>query len=155
MTYLERITYLTGRFLEVFQYALYNAYRVATFYDGIAHLSFQTNTEENILALESQSKSRLVESQSKSREELEKDLLSHGLSVKEEKDLHALLLKRDYLVSYFFLDSAADLAREDPKVYENKIDELQEYVDQAIDLNTRLSKSLDKTLERDYRHYGK
>ncbi len=154
MTYLERITYLTGRFLEVFQYALYNAYRVATFFDGIKNLTAQTNTEENIKALESIARTRLVESQGKDVASLEKDLLGHGIAVKNEKELHALLLKRNYIVSYFFLDTAPELAREDPRIYENKIDELQEYVDRAIDLNTSLSKAFDRILEREYRHYG-
>lgn len=155
MTYLEKITYLTGRFLEVFQYTLYNAYRVATFFDGIPTLTFQTNTEENIEARESQAKARLIDSQGKDINSLEKDLIGHGLSVKDEKDLHALLLKRNYIVSFFFIDSAGELAREDPKVYENKIDELQEYVDKTIDLNTRISKAYDKILDKNYRGFGK
>ena len=40
------------------------------------------------------------------------------------------------------------------KVYENKIDELQEYVDRAIALNGSLAKAFDKILDRDYRHRG-
>lgn len=155
MTYLERITYLTGRFLEVFQYTLFNAYRFATFFDGIKSLSPQTNTEENIEALESVARTKLVESQGKDVASLEKDLLGHGLSVKDEKELHAMLLKRNYIVSYFFLNTASDLAKEDPRIYENTIDELQEYVDRAIDLNTRISNAFGRILERDYRHFGK
>ena len=154
MTYLERITYLEGRFLEVFQYALYNAYRVATFSDGVKDLTPQSDTEENAQAKESQARAHLIESQGKGFDAIAEDLFGHGLSFKDEKELKSLLLKRNYLVSYFFVDCARELAKEDPKVYENKIDELQEYVDRAIALNGSLAKAFDKILDRDYRHRG-
>lgn len=151
MTYLEKITYLTGRFLQVQQYVLANAFRVRTFFEGTKDLPPQLGREEHIAALESQARTKVVESQGRSTSELTEDLLGHGLSRKDEKELSLLLRKRDYVVSFFYLDNANALAREDPLVYESKVVELQELVDRAVALNQSLARSADKVLQESYR----
>lgn len=151
MTFLERITYLTGRYLQVFQYMLFNAYRVVGFSEGAKRLTAQTNTEENILAIESKARADLVSSQGKGDEQLLSELLGKGIAVKDEKELKALLLKRSYVSNYFYVDSANALAREDPVIYESKITELNDYVDRAVKLNQSLIDATEKIVDRAYR----
>lgn len=154
MTYLEKITYLTGRFLQVYQYCLYNAYRVETFFDGIAKLTPQVDTEENIQALESRALSKLVANQGLGTKEILAQLLDHGMSRRDEKEFALLSRKKDYLATYYYLDNAQDLSREDPVVYAGKVQELQEYVDKAVALNQSLSKSADRIVAENYRRKG-
>ncbi len=154
MTYLEKITYLTGRFLQVYQYCLYNAYRVRTFFSGIAKLTPQVDTEENIQAMESQALSKLIADQEKGTKEILSFLLDHGMSKKDEKEFSLLIRKKDYLVSDYYLDNSQKLSREDPVIYASQINELEEYVDKAIALNQSLAKSADRILQENYRKRG-
>ncbi len=55
-----------------------------------------------------------------------------------------MLNKRDYLVSYFYLENTSRLALEEVAIYESIIKELKEYVELASKLNVSLSKACDR-----------
>jgi hypothetical protein len=140
---MEKITYLTGNFLQLSQFAVKNAFRVL--YLAKAVSSYDGKLEKSLVlaGAESLAKSAIVDNESIGSEALLK-LLSAGLSEREQASLRFVILKRDYLVSYFYIDNATPLAREEVAVYESKITELNEYCKRATTLNQELSKSADK-----------
>lgn len=145
MTYLESITYLTGNFLQVSQFALKNAYRVICLTEGIDKKTPYIFGADLIASFEAIAKSYVINNQALSGEQLIAFFSLHkGLSNQDMADLKKVLKKRDYLVSYFYIENSAQLAREEIAVYESKINELKEYVDLASKLNVSLSKACDR-----------
>lgn len=149
MTYLEKITYLTGNFIQLSQFTLKNAFRFVSLYDR--------KNKENVYTEESQASFILAENQAKDlitrftfegSEKILSYLSGKGLSVKEMADLSFILKKRDYVVSAFYLDNANQIASEEIAVYVSKINELQGYCDKAADLNRRLAKECDRLYSR-------
>lgn len=148
MTYLETITYEAGHFVEVSQYALKNAYRVAYLYLGLKQKTPYTEGLALAESCEANAKRAIIDNQSKSSDELLAFFADKGLSTKEMEGLKKMLYKRDYLLSHFFLDHAEGFAKEEVAIYEDVINELREYVDNAKKLNASLSKSADKLFQQ-------
>ncbi len=146
MTYLESITYLTGNFLQVSQFALKNAYRVITLTEGKEkETPYMAGGLSQVEACEALAKAYLTMNKSLSGEELSQFFVIHkGLSSKDYKDLKLMLAKRDYLVSYFYIENTPRFALEEVAVYESVIKELKEYVELANKLNVSLSKACDR-----------
>ncbi len=149
MTYLEKITYLTGKYLQITQFVLKNAYRLVS-------LSFAYNNKTPYL----QGSSILMETgEVKAKEFLSRfasssseDVLhffkeQNALSKMDMKNLEKVLKKRDYLVSTFYLENTPAFAREEMAIYESKIAELEEYNEMASKLNVSLSKACDRLCE--------
>ncbi len=146
MTYLESITYLTGNFLQVSQFAIKNAYRVITLTESKEkETPYMAGAISLAEAAEALAKAYLTMNNSLSGEELVQFFSLHkGLSSKDFKDLKLILNKRDYLVSYFYLENTSRLALEEVAIYESIIKELKEYVELASTLNVSLSKACDR-----------
>lgn len=146
MTYLEKITYLTGNFLQVSQFALKNAYRVIALSEGKSREThYFSGDMTQVEACEAIAREYLHKGLNLSGAELADFFSKHqGLSVKDYNNLKKMLLKRDYIVSLFYIENSSQLAREEVAIYESKINELQEYVDLASKLNVSLSKACDR-----------
>lgn len=144
MTYLERITYLVGNFIELSQYVLKNAYRVTTLYENSKGLDCYTKGSEMIVQSEENAKRLCKEASLLTGKELEGYFLDRGLSEKDYKALVRILRKREYVMSYFFIENAYGLSKEDVMVYESKIQELEDLCKDASVLIGRLSKESDK-----------
>lgn len=151
MTYLESITYLTGNFIQVCQFVVKNAYRVISLTSmkekETAYTIHDMSKAEYAEAL---AKAYVVEHKGLSEQQLIAFFSSaHGLSKKDLDNLKKVLNKRDYIVSYFYIDNTSKLAREEVAIYESIIRELKEYISLAEDLNVSLSKACDR-LYRDF-----
>ena len=144
MTYLERITYLVGNFIELSQYVLKNAYRVACLYENSKKLDCYTKGTEMIVQSEEEAKKLCRTNSMFSSSELEEYFKDRGLSGKDYSSLVRILRKRDYVSNYFFIENASSLSREEIAVYESKISELQEYCKDASVLIGRLSRESDR-----------
>lgn len=146
MTYLESITFLTGRFLQVSQFALKNAYRVVSLtYGKENETPYMKGSMTRQEACEAIAASYLLQNRTFSGKDLITFFEVHpGLSNRDFDALKFVLNKRDYLVSYFFIENSPLLAREEIAIYESKINELKEYVDKAEKLNVSLSKACDR-----------
>lgn len=142
MTYLERITYLVGEVMEVSQYALKNAYFVMALTEA---KSVSPHGDSALVLVSSQARAKelLLAHEFLGAEKQIADLQGQGLSVKDEASLAKLLRKRDYLSTYFFVDNASSLAREEVAVYESKIQELND----LVTLGQSLVKSLTRSQE--------
>ena len=147
MTFLEKITFLTGKFLQLSQYVLKNAYRAVSLID--AKEKYDQKEEKSLVLAASEVKaiSLITDMENKGSAELISFFNNKGLDEKDKTSLKTLLLKRDYLVSYFYIDNANSLAKEDPGIYESKIAELNDYCSMATKLNKSLSKVCDDIYE--------
>jgi hypothetical protein len=147
MTFLEKITFLTGKFLQLSQYVLKNAYRAVSLID--AKEKYDQKEEKSLVLAASEVKaiSLITDMENKGSAELISFFNDKGLDEKDKASLKTLLLKRDYLVSYFYIDNANSLAKEDPGIYESKIAELNDYCSMATKLNKSLSKVCDDIYE--------
>lgn len=144
MTYLERITYLVGNFMELSQYTLKNAYRVAYLYENSKRLNEFTKGSELLISSEEQAKKACKDNFNKSSAELEEFFKDKGISLKNYKALVRILKKRDYVANYFFIENGYVLSKEEVAVYDSKIAELQELVADAKDLISKLDKESEK-----------
>lgn len=149
MTYLESITFLTGRFLQISQFALKNAYRVISLTQGKEkETPYMKGSMTRAEACEAIASAYLLQNRTFSGQELLVFFQAHpGLSNKDFDALKFVLNKRDYLVSYFFIENSPLFAREEIALFESKITELKEYVDKAEKLNVSLSKACDRLYE--------
>lgn len=144
MTYLENITFLTGRFVQLSQYLLKTSFRLVALREEEEHrLSYQTK-ESIISGAEAKAETYLSSSQGLSADELISLFSGKGISVKDRNDLSFLLRKRQYLVGSYFLVNDAALGREDVAIYESKINELKEYNKKARDLNGHFARLIDQ-----------
>ncbi len=146
MTYLEKITFLTGNFLQVSQFVIKNAYRVICLTEGKnKETHYLSKSPEYIEGYESLARSYIIKNESLSGQQLITFFENHvGLSKKDFNDLVKILKKRDYLVSYFFIENSPKMAREEVAVYESLIKELNEYIELANKLNVSLAKACDR-----------
>ena len=146
MTYLETITYLTGRYLQVSQFALKNADRLIALTEGLKEEShYFAHSSEYLDSLEAKAIALFRSQRTLSGEELVSFFEQHeGISEKEKKDLEKMLRKRDYLVGTYFYDNSADLGKEDVTIYASKIQELKELVALADKLSVSFNKEADK-----------
>ena len=144
MTYLENITFLTGRFVQLSQYLLKTSFRLVALREEEEHrLSYQT--KESILSgAEAKAETYLSSSQGLSADDLIAFFSGKGISVKDRNELSFLLRKRQYLVGSYFLVNDAALGREDVAIYESKINELKEYNKKARDLNGHFARLIDQ-----------
>lgn len=144
MTYLESITYLTGRFVQISQYLLKTSFRLVSFMEEEKNrLPFQT--KESIRdGAEAKAESLLNEYQGSSAQELIDFFSNKGISVKDRNELSLLLRKRQYLVGSYFLVNDSALGREEVAIYESKINELKELNKKARDLNGHFAKLIDE-----------
>ncbi len=144
MTYLESITYQAGRFLELSQYVLKNAFRVAYLYCGSQKLMPYTKGEQALYAAESQAREALSSKRKEGSEALLSFFQNKGLSEKDLRALTKMLAQRDYLESGFFLDYGPEFAKEEVTSYERAIHELEAYCQAADDLNVSLASAAEK-----------
>lgn len=146
MTYLERITYLTGNFIQVCQFTVKNAFRVIALTEGKEKQTYyMQNSYEYIQTLEATSKEYLKSSESLSGEKLSEFFTSHhGLSSKDLKDLTSLLTFRDKLIASFYLDNSYAISKEDVTVYEGLIADLTKKIEKLEKLNVSFSKACDR-----------
>ncbi len=146
MTYLEKITFLTGKYLQVTQFVLKNAYRVVAL--SFAYENKTPYLEGSSVVMESgelHAKEFLSRFASASSDTIivffeEQNRLSKA----DMKKLIYVLKKRDYLISSFYIENTSALAREEAKTYESIINELEGYLDEASKLNVSLSKACDR-----------
>lgn len=146
MTYLERITYLTGNFLQASQFALKNAYRVVALTKGLKNRNHYFDEVSVVLStIETEAREILEENKSLSGDELISYFETHsGLSNKDFNTIKKVLNKRDELVSLFYIKNSYDLSKEDVNVYEKMISDLENSVEVCSRLNVSLSKAADK-----------
>lgn len=141
MTYYERITYLTGNFIQLSQYVLQNAFRFAC----LLQCKENTILSNDLLLCEQRADDLLLEYEFKGSEmiieTLQKD---YQIAKKLMDEIKFILKKRDYVVSYFYIDNAKAFNREEVAVYESKINELNTYCDRAKALNQKLVAEADK-----------
>ena len=143
MTYLENITFLTGRFVQLSQYLLKTSFRLVALREEEEHrLSYQTK-ESIVSGAEAKAETYLSSSQGLSADDLIAFFSGKGISVKDRNELSFLLRKRQYLVGSYFLVNDAALGREDVAIYESKINELKEYNKKARDLNGHFARLID------------
>ncbi len=151
MTYLESITYLTGNFIQVCQFAIKNAYRVISLTAAKEkETAYMAGSLSQVESAEAIAQAYLVEHKGLSEQQL---IIffenAKGLSKKDMDNLRKVLNKRDYIVNAFYIENTPKLAREDMNVYEAIIKELKENVSLAETLNLSLSKACDR-LYRDF-----
>jgi hypothetical protein len=146
MTYLETITYLTGRFLQVSQFALKNALRLVFLTEGAKKVTpYLKNSSEYKDSLSAEAIALFHSKKSNSGEEWISYFETHeGISQKDQKNLYKMLRKRDYIVGTYFYDNSADLGKEDVGIYESKITELKELVSLGEKLSVSLERACDK-----------
>lgn len=146
MTYLEKITYLTGNYLQISQFVIKNAYRVIALTEGKEKESYYLSQSSSYVeSCEANAKAYILKNESLSGQQLIQFFSMHeGLSKKDFKDLSTVLSKRDYLVSYFYIENSSRMAREDVAIYESIIKELNEYIELANKVNVSLSKACDR-----------
>lgn len=142
MTYYERITYLTGNFIQLSQYVLQNAFRFAT----LLQCKENTILSNDLILAENRAEQLLLEYEFKGSDLIIEKLSSkeYPIAVKILNDIKFVLKKRDYVVSYFFIDNAKAFNREEVAVYESKIAELNQYCEKAKALNQKLVSEADK-----------
>lgn len=144
MTYLESITYLTGRFVQISQYLLKTSFRlVSLMEEEKKRLPFQAK-EQRIDGAEAKAEALLSEHQGSSAQQLIDFFSDKGLSVKDRSELSLLLRKRQYLVGSYFLVNDSALGREEVAIYESKINELKGLNKKARDLNGHFAKLIDQ-----------
>lgn len=151
MTYLESITYLTGKFIQVCQFAVKNAYRVISLTSvKEKENAYMAGSLTQVESAEAIAKAYILQNKGLSEHQL---ILffenAKGISKKDMDNLRKILSKRDYIVSYFYIENTPRMAREDVAVYESLITELKEYISIAESLNLSLSKACDR-LYRDF-----
>lgn len=146
MTYLESITYLTGNFIQVSQFVLRNAYRVISLTAAKnKENAYLSGGMSQIEAAEAIANAYILQNKGMGLGSLLKFFEIHpGLSKKDSDDLRSVLNKREYLISYFYIENSNRLAMEDVAVYESVIRELKEYIEKANNLNLSLSKACDR-----------
>ncbi len=146
MTYLESITYLTGNFIQVSQFVLRNAYRVISLTAAKnKENAYLSGGMSQIEAAEAIANAYILQNKGMGLGSLLKFFEIHpGLSKKDSDDLRFVLNKREYLISFFYIENSNRLAMEDVAVYESVIRELKEYIEKANNLNLSLSKACDK-----------
>lgn len=144
MTYLERITYLVGNFMQLSQYALKNAYRVVFLSENSKRVNEYTKGDELLVLSEEQAKKACQENFQKGSLELESYFANKGLSNVDYKKLVSILKKRDYVANLFFIDNSYVLSKEEVAVYESKINELQEMIKDTSSLIGKLAKTSEK-----------
>ncbi len=145
MTYLEKITYLTGNFIQLAQFTLKNAFRFTSLLENKNRGNAYTEqSDAGYVLAEKKAKDLIVDYTFKGSDEILAYLSDKGLSTKDYQKLSFILKKRDYVVSAFYLDNASQIATEEIAVYVSKINELQEYCDKAIELNRILAKECDR-----------
>ena len=137
MTYAEKITYLTGNFIELAQFCLKNACRLVSLINRKEETKLDAGACFSLA--EAEAKKKVEEYTFQGSEKILEDLKDKGLPIKI-----FVLKKRDYVVSRFYLDNASQIATEQVVVYVSKINELQEYCDAALKLNQVLAKECDK-----------
>lgn len=138
MTYLERITYLTGNLVQSTQFALKNACRFVSLLSiNNEDLPFRKTGEADFVIAEKNATQLLLSFKSLSLSEILSLLKEKGMSVKDLKSLEDVISTRDYVMTYFYVENGDALAMEDINVYNAKIKELQSYVDKANELNVR------------------
>ncbi len=145
MTYLEKITYLTGNFIQLCQFTLKNAFRFTCLLENKnKETNYTKQSDAGFVMAENKAKDLIVKYTFKGSDEILSYLSDKGLSTKDFQKLTFILKKRDYVVSAFYLDNANQIATEEIAVYVSKINELQEYCDKAIELNQALAKECDR-----------
>lgn len=138
MTYEERITYLTGNFIQLSQFTLKNACR------AISLLRIEDNSYPLIMKAEKEAEEMLLSFEFIGSEKIIESLKDSLLSKKMLEELSFILKKRDYVVSYFYVENASAIAREEIAIYESKINELDGYCKRAVKLNQDLALLCDK-----------
>ena len=147
MTHEEKIGLLTGEYIQIVQYTLYSAIKVACLYmQSKNNDNYRHGSEEVELAL-AQANQLLREFQSKSTAEKLQFLCDKGLSVKEYTACKRMLEKRDYILSLFFIDHSKDFASQDVRAYDDIIDELNKLCDEVSSLNQSLSRTMNKLID--------
>ena len=145
MTYLEKITYLTGNFIRLSQFTLKNAFRFICLLDNKNRENAYTEqSDAGFVVAENKAKELIQQFTFKGSDEILSFLENKGLSLKDYQKLTFVLKKRDYIVSAFYLDNANQIATEEIAVYVSKINELQGYCDKAMELNQTLVKECDR-----------
>lgn len=144
MTYLERITYLVGNFIELSQYALKNAFRVAALNTCLNGLDDYTKGSEMLIQAESMAKKLLEEYEYSGAMGQLNYFSTAGISQKNYTLLCKVIKKRDYVTNLFFVENGYALSKEEIAVYESKIVELQELCSLAKDVIVKLDKECEK-----------
>lgn len=145
MTYLEKITYLTGNFIQLAQFTLKNAFRFICLLDNKNRENAYTEqSDAGFVVAENKAKELVEQFTFKGSDEILSFLQDKGLSLKDYQKLTFVLKKRDYIVSAFYLDNANQIATEEIAVYVSKINELQGYCDKAMELNQNLVKECNR-----------
>ena len=140
MTYLERITYLVGEFIELSQYAIKNAYRLNS-YLNTKKRSEEYTTDRNIIA-ENKAKESYSKITNKSGSDILNDLKDSSISTKDMNKIKSLLLKRDNIINTFFIENGYALSKEDLVVYNDIIAQLEEYRDLAKEINVKFANDI-------------
>ena len=140
MTYLERITYLVGEFIELSQYAIKNAYRLNSYLNTKKRAEEYT-TDRNIIA-ENKAKESYSKITNKSGSDILNDLKDSSISTKDMNKLKSLLLKRDNIINTFFIENGYALSKEDLVVYNDIIAQLEEYRDLAKEINVKFANDI-------------
>ena len=142
MTYLERITYLVGEFIELSQYVVKNAYRLNS-YLSVRKQDEEFASDRNIIA-ESIAKKNFQEFIDSKGETLLDFISSSVLSTKDKEKLRSLILKRNFVINNFFIENGYALSKEDIVVYNDIIAQLEEYVNLAKELNVKFANDIAK-----------
>ena len=140
MTYLERITYLVGEFIELSQYAIKNAYRLNSYLNTKKRAEEYT-TDRNIIA-ENKAKESYSKITNKSGSDILNDLKDSSISTKDMNKIKSLLLKRDNIINTFFIENGYALSKEDLVVYNDIIAQLEEYRDLAKEINVKFANDI-------------
>lgn len=144
MTYLEHIVYLTGEYLQVSQYCLKNAFRVASLFETSKVMNIYTKGQEMLIQAEASSVSLMEEYEFKGSENTLLFLKDKGISEKDFAILSKVLKRKDYISTFFYIDKGSDFALEDVKIYESTIRELDEDIERAKKLNLLLDSTASK-----------
>ncbi|MFA6829931.1 MAG: hypothetical protein WCR67_04440 [Bacilli bacterium] len=146
MTYLERITYLTGNFIQLAQYTLKNAYFVKAINETIEASQGLISSSALYVTSHDKTKSLIMEHEFSGSEAQLACLENSGISEKDLKLIRKVLKKRDYLSTYYFIENGSEMAREEVAVYASMIATLQDLCKDATTVIASLNKASEKLL---------
>ena len=141
MTYIERITYLIGSYLEIHQYVMLNAFVYAFYLNAKNNRAI--SSYDYMQVIECNATEEYDKYISKSKDDYLKFFKDNNLSKRDIATLDKIITKRDEISQSFFIKHAEGLAKEDINVYNSVIKELEDAINYATDYNRKLIKKVD------------
>ena len=144
MTYEERIKYLVGNYLSIYQLAVIFAFRVEYLNENIKSKTPYNVGEGLVIDADNKAEKAFNDFSVCGSKELIDHFSNVGLSTKDNKLLNEILSQKDYFTNLLFVKNSQELAKEDVFVYQKLIDELNDGIEKIKKFNISMIKTIDK-----------